>query len=117
MHMAKKLAIALALFMLAIVVWGLFFENNAITIVINGQQVTGPLKGAIGVGGMVVALIALFCAATLMVFVYAGIGIIILGSLILACVILAGFAFPFLLPLLIPLAIVWGFVALARRKS
>jgi hypothetical protein len=114
--MAKKLAIALAILMLALVVWGLFFENNATTIVINGQQVTGPLKGAIGAGGMVVALIALFCVATLSVFVFAGIGLIVLGGLILFGVILAGFAFPFLLPLLIPLAVVWGFIAIALHK-
>jgi hypothetical protein len=115
--MARKLAIVLAISMLALVLWGLFFENNATTIVINGQQVTGPLKGAIGAGGMVVALIGLFCVAILSVFVFAGLGIIILGGLILFGVILAGFAFPFLLPLLIPLAVVWGFVALARHKS
>lgn len=114
--MAKKLAIALAIFMLAFVVWGLFFENNAMTIVINGQEVTGPLKGAIGAGGMAVALIALLCAATLSVFVFAGIGIIFLGALVLGAVALAWLAFPFLLPLVIPLAIVWGFVALVSRK-
>jgi len=115
--MARKLAIVLAVLMLAFVVWGLFYENHAITIVINGQQVTGPLKGAVGAGGMVVALIALFCVATLLVFVFAGLGIMILGGFILGGVVLAGFAFPFLLPLLVPLAVVWGFVALARHKS
>jgi len=50
MLVAKKLAIALAVLMLAIVAWGLFLESNAVTIVINGQQVTGPLKGVIGAG-------------------------------------------------------------------
>jgi hypothetical protein len=115
--MARKLAIVLAILMLAVVAWGLFFENNAITIVINGQQVTGPLKGAIGAGGLVVALIALFCAATLLVFVFAGVGIIVLAGFILGGVILAGFAFPFLLPLLLPLAVVWGFIALARHQA
>jgi hypothetical protein len=115
--MARKLAIVLAITILALVVWGLFFENNATTIVINGQQVTGPLKGAIGAGGMVVALIGLFCVAILSVFIFAGLGVIILGGLILFGVILASFAFPFLLPLLIPLAVVWGFIALARHKS
>jgi hypothetical protein len=115
--MARKLAIVLAILMLAVVAWGLFFENHAITIVINGQQVTGPFKGAIGAGGLVVALIALFCAATLLVFVFAGVGIIVLAGFILGGVILAGFAFPFLLPLLLPLAVVWGFIALARHKS
>ncbi len=48
--MAKNLAIALAVLMLAIVAWGLFLESNIVTIVINGQQVAGPLKDAIGVG-------------------------------------------------------------------
>ena len=115
--MARKLAIFLAVVMLAFVVWGLFFENNAITIVVNGQQVTGPLKGAIGAGGMVVALIALFGLATLLLFVFAGLGVIVLAGFIVGGVALAGVAFPFLLPLLIPLAVVWGFVALARHKS
>jgi hypothetical protein len=113
--MPKKLAVALAVLMLAIVAWGLFLERNAVTIVINGQQVTGPLKDAIGAGGLVVALIALFCAATLLVFVFAGIGLLVLGCLVVLGLILAGLAFPFLLPVLIPLAILWGFVALTRN--
>ena len=117
MLVAKKLAIALAVLMLAIVAWGLFLESNAVTIVINGQQVTGPLKGVIGAGGLVVALIALFCAAILLVFVFAGIGVIVLGFFLLVGMILAVLAFPFLLPLLIPLAVLWGFVAITRRTS
>ena len=116
MLLAKKLAIALAVLMLAIVAWGLFLESNAVTIVINGQQVTGP-KGVIGAGGLVVALIALFCAAILLVFVFAGIGVIVLGCFVFVGMILAGLAFPFLLPLLIPLVILWGFVAITRRTS
>jgi hypothetical protein len=106
--MAKKLAIALAVLMLAIVAWGLFLESNIVTIVINGQPVTGPLKDAIGMGGLIVALIALFCAATLLVFVFAGIGVIVLGCFVIVGVIMAALSFPFLLPLLIPLAILWG---------
>jgi hypothetical protein len=117
MLMAKKLAIALAVLMLAIVAWGLLLGSNAVTIIINGQPVTGPLDGAIGAGGLVVALIALFCAAILLVFVLAGIGVIVLGFFVLLGVIMAALAFPFLLPLLIPLAILWGFVAITRRVN
>ncbi len=115
--MAKKLAVALAVLMLAIVAWGLFLESSAVTIVINGQQVTGPLKGAIGAAGLAVALIALFCAAILLAFVFAGIGVFVLGCFVLVGMILAWLAFPFLLPLLIPLAILWGFVAVTRRTN
>jgi hypothetical protein len=115
--MAKQSAIVLAVLMLAIVAWGLFLERNAVTIVINGQQVTGPLQDAIGVGGLVVALIALLCAATLLVFVFAGIGMLVLGCLVLFGMILTALAFPFLLPVLIPLAVLWGFVALTRKTN
>ena len=115
--MARKLAIALAVLMLVIVAWALFAESNAVTIVINGQEVAGPLKGAIGIGGLVVALIALVCAAILLAFVFAGIGVIVLGLVVLAGLLLALLAFPFLLPVLIPLAIVWAFVAIARRPK
>src|SRR5439155_703048 len=44
--MARNLAIALAVLMLVIVGWALLAGTNAVTIVINGQEVTGPLKGA-----------------------------------------------------------------------
>jgi hypothetical protein len=115
--MASKLAIALAVLMLVIVGWALFAESNAVTIVINGQEVTGPLKGAIGISGLVVALIALACAAILLAFVFAGIGVIVLGLVVLAGLVLAMLAFPFLLPVLIPLAIVWAFVAIVRRSK
>jgi len=113
--MAKKSAIVLVVLMLAIVAWGLFLERNAVTLIINGEQVTGPLKGAIGAAGLVVALIALFCAAILLAFVFAGIGVFVLGCFVFIGVILALLAFPFLLPLLIPLAILWMFVAISRR--
>jgi hypothetical protein len=115
--MARNLAIALAVLMLGIVGWALLAGSNAVTIVINGQEVAGPLKGAIGIGGLVVALIALGCAAILLAFVFAGIGVIVLGLIVLAGLVLAMLAFPFLLPVLIPLAIVWAFVALVRRPK
>ena len=115
--MARKLAIALAVFMLVIVGWALFAGSNAVTIVINGQEVSGPLKGAVGIGGLVVALIALGCAAILLAFVFAGIGVIVLGLVVLAGLVLAILAFPFLLPVLVPLAVVWAFVAIVRRSK
>lgn len=114
--MTKKVATALTVLMLAIVAWGLLLERHAVTIVINEQEVTGPLTDAIGAGGLLVALIALLCAATLLVFVVAGIGVLVLGCMILVVLILVGLTFPFLLPVLIPLAILWGFVAFMRNR-
>jgi hypothetical protein len=113
--MAKKVAIVLAFVMLLIVAWGLFFEAGSTRIIINGQELVGPFKGTVGAAGLVIGLIALFCAAIFLLFVFAGIGIFILGGVIVVGLILAGFAFPLLLVLLLPLAIVWVFIAITRK--
>lgn len=109
--MTKRWAIILALLMLAIVAWGLFFEGGATKIIVNGQELTGPLKGAVSAGGLIVGSIALFCAAIFLAFIFAGFGLLILGCIVFAGLVLSWFVFPFLLFLLIPLAIVWAFVA------
>jgi hypothetical protein len=111
--MTRKAAIVLALIMLGIVAWGLFVEGGAIKIVVNGEELTGPLKGAVGAAGLIIASIALFCAAIFLVFVFAGVGIFVLGAVIVAGLVLAALTVPFLLFMLVPLAIVWVFVAIA----
>jgi len=115
--MKKNFALVFAALMMALVLWGLFFENSATTIVINGQEIDGPLKGVLGAGGLVVALVALICLAILLTLAFAGTGIIILGCLIVTIGIFTAFMFPFLFPVLIPLALIWAFVALVRKKG
>ena len=115
--MAKKFAFILAILMVAVALWGLFFENNSTTILINGQEISGPFKGLISAGGMIVALIALIGLAILMAFVFVGTGMIIFGCMVVGGVIFAAFMFPFLLPLLIPLILIWLFIVVARKKD
>jgi hypothetical protein len=115
--MAKKFAVVLAILIAVVALWGLMFENNAITILINGKEVSGPLKGMIGAGGMIVALIALICLAILLALAFAGTGIFVLGCMVVGGVIFAAIMFPFLLPSLIPLTLIWAFVAVVRQKD
>jgi len=115
--MAKKAAIALAIAMLIVVAWSLLFGAGSTKIIINGRELVGPLNGTIGAAGLIIGLIALFCAAIFLLFVFAGIGIFILGGVIVAGLVLTGFAFPFLLFLLLPLAIVWAFIAITRKTG
>jgi hypothetical protein len=96
-------------------VLALFVGGNVISITVNGRQITGPFGALIGVWSFILTMVILFCVAILLVFVLAGIGLIILGCLALVGLILAAIAFPFLLPLLIPLFIVWVFCSLAYR--
>lgn len=114
--MNKNFAIAVAVLLTLLVLWGLFFENSATVIYINGQQIEGPLKGMFGAGGLVVAFIALFSLAILLALAFAGTGFIILGCMIVAAGIFSAFALPFLFPLLIPLVLIWAFAALRRKK-
>ena len=114
--MKKSFAIVIAALMVALVLWGLFFENSSTMIVINGQQIEGPLKGMLGAGGLVVTLIALISLAILLALAFAGTGIIIAGCIIVTAGIFTAFVFPFLFPILIPLALIWAFIALMRKK-
>ena len=115
--MTKALAVAFTLVLLALAGWFLLFHSGGISIVVDGQPVTGPMKGAIGIGGIVAGIVALFCAAIVLAFVFAGIGVIVLGVVVFAVMVAALVLFPFMLPLLIPLFVVWLFVAIARKPK
>jgi hypothetical protein len=114
--MIKTLGVVFVLLLLAVAAWFILFPGDSFNIVIDGQPVTGPMRGAVGVGGIVAGAIALFCAAIVMVFVVAGVGVIVVGLLVLAGLVVALIMFPFMLPLLIPLFIVWLFVAIIRKS-
>lgn len=111
----KKLALIAVLILSFVCAWGLMSSDVSITV--NGQQFHGPLETMIGGWGLIIATVAIFCAAIVMAFVLAGVGLIILGVLALIGFILLAAVFPFLLPVLIPLLIVWAFCAGARRNA
>lgn len=103
--------------MLAMVAWAFFFEAGSTRIIVNGREVAGPLKGGIGLAGLMVGLVALFCGAIFLLFVFAGIGVFVLGGLMLVGLVWAALSLPFLLVLLLPLAIVWLFIAVTRNSQ
>ena len=116
--MLRAVVIALVVLLFGLFAW-VAFQASDITIVVNGQKLTGPAKLAAEGWGVLVAAVVLFSAAILLVFVFAGAGLIILGALVLAGFLGLWITFPFLLPLLIPLLIVWLVVAAVRggRKA
>jgi hypothetical protein len=112
----KTIAIALVIGLLAWIVW-VAFQSSDIAIVVNGHKLAGAEKFAAEGWGLLVAFVALFCAAILLTFVLAGIGLVVLGALLLGALFAAWLTFPFLLPLLIPLLIVWIFIAAFRGRA
>jgi len=112
----KGIAIALVIVVLAMLAVVLL-QSSDIAIIVNGQKLVGPAKLAAEGWGVLVAIVALFCVAILLAFVFAGVGLMVLGALVLAGLLVAWLTFPFLLPLLIPLFVVWIFVAAVRRST
>jgi len=113
--MVKKLALILAILMIVFLAFSLFGLTTNVSVSINGREITGPLGTAIGLWGTILAAVILFCVAILLAFVFAGVGLVIVGCLVLVGLILIAVALPFLLPLIIPLFIVWVFCAVSRR--
>ena len=114
--MKAKQLIALVLILALICAWGVM-SSSGVAITLNGQALDGPFAVLVGGWGLIVTTVVMFCVAILLAFILAGVGLVVLGVLALVGLILVGVAFPFLLPLLIPLAIVWAFCAGARRKT
>jgi hypothetical protein len=112
----KNIAIVLVILLVGLLAWVLF-QSSDIAVIVNGHKLLGPAKLAAEGWGVLVAIVSLFCAAILLIFVFAGTGLIILGALVIAGLAAAWFAFPFMLPLLIPLFLVWLFVAAVRGSG
>ena len=115
--MSRKIAIALAVALMLLAAWGVMSESPAVKVIVDGQEIGAPWRGALGVGGVIVAFVASLCAATLLLFVFAGMWIILVGLVILAGIVFIGGISPLFLPLLIPIAVVWAFIALLRHKN
>lgn len=112
--MTRKLAIVLAVLMLGFLGWVLLGASDSVSLVINGSQIDSPFGAVTGAWGMISAVVILFCAAILLVFVFFGLALVVLGCLVLAGSILVAMTFPFLIPILIPLFVVWLFCCLMR---
>lgn len=111
----KKLALLAVLILSFVCAWGLMSSDVSITV--NGQEFHGPFATMVGGWELIITTIAIFCTAILMAFVLAGVGLVILGILALIGFFVLAAVFPFLLPVLIPLLIVWAFCAVTRRSA
>ncbi len=88
---------------------------------LNGDEIDGPLEWLFGLvfagGGLLIAAIALVVAAVVTGVVLAGVGVVLV-AVVACCVVLAlALSTPVLLPLLIPVAIVWLIVSRNRKQA
>ena len=116
---AKKLLAAAIVFVLALSLWDSVLGNN-MHINIDGDEFDGPLGALFGLvlagGGILIAAVAVTCAAVFVGVLCAGIGMVLVSALVLAAVIVLAAMSPLLLPMLIPVGLYWIFTARARRQ-
>ena len=107
----KKYAPYVILFLFAAMLWNLFDWGGDMAINLDGEQIDGPLGFMLATlftgGGMLLAIFISVITVAVLAVVFAGVGVILIGSLAIAALVLALAMSPLLLPLLIVVAIVW----------
>lgn len=101
----KVVLIALFMMLFLLVAWHLLFPLLGISIVISESLL-----------GIAIASIVLMCIATLLFFIFTGIGIIILWVGMFIWTLLAIALFPLLFPVLVPILLLMFVVGWAVRK-
>jgi hypothetical protein len=115
----KKTATFLIVFLFALLLWNVFaFGLGDMSVNIDGDEFDGPLGALLSMlfagGGTLLAVLVMAVVGVVLAVVFAGVGIILLGGLGIGAVVLALAISPLLLPLLVPLAVIWY---LCKRSS
>ncbi|NVE01573.1 hypothetical protein [Massilia sp. BJB1822] len=89
------------------------------TVSFGGDEYEGPLAALFslifGAGGLVIAAVAIVCAALFVGLLFAGLGVLMVAGLALLAVVLVAAISPFLLPLLILFGL-WYMVSRRRER-
>ncbi|MDM5179647.1 hypothetical protein PO883_20870 [Massilia sp. DJPM01] len=116
----KKYAPLLLLFLFIMVAWEAMVGPSGMSINIDGDQLHGPGAALVGVlfagGGLLIAGLVMLCVGVLLALVFAGLGVLAVGGLALGAIVLALMISPLLLPLAIPLAIIWYLASRTRKQ-
>ena len=115
----KKILPAAVIVLLAIATWHAI-DVGDMNVDIDGDRLDGPLGALAGLlfggAGLLIAAIAITCAAVFVGVLFAGLGILMVVGMTLLAVLLLAIIAPFTLPLLIPLGIVWLLMGRAKRQ-
>ena len=114
----KKTAAIIILFLFALLVWNVFTFGDSV-VNIDGEDIGGPLGALLATifagGGLLLAGVIMLFVGGVLAVVFAGVGILCIGGLALGACVLALMVSPLLLPLLVPVAIVWWLVSRSRK--
>ena len=116
----KKIAPYVILFLFALLLWDVLASSSNWTMHIDGEEFGGPLGALLALlfagGGAVIGALALVVVGVVLAVAFAGVVVIVLGALAVAAVAVALAISPLLLPLLVPVAIIWIMVSRSRKS-
>ena len=117
----KKILPYLILLLCALLLWDLLLGFGDTSFHIDGEEFDGPLGALLGLvfasGGALIGVLVTVLVAVVLAVVFAGVGLAVLGALGIAGIAVLGAMVPLLLPLLVPVAIVWYLVSRSRRNA
>ncbi|RFP10036.1 MULTISPECIES: hypothetical protein [unclassified Duganella] len=117
---AKKLVFAAFIFLLAACAWQSVF-GDGMQVNIDSDEIDGPIGFLLGTlfagGGLLIAAVAITCAAVFVGVLFAGLGILMISGMVLLAVVVAAAVSPLLLPLLIPVGIYMIFRSRSRKQQ
>jgi hypothetical protein len=104
---AKKLALILIVLLVGYIALSAISANN-------GYRLPTPVDALAGAFGIAVATIVMFFVGILLVCVFAGVGMILVGVFAMVLFVLATVTLPFMIPLLLPLLVIWLFCCILK---
>lgn len=116
----KKSAPWVILLLAMLLVSAVFMYWSGTVVDLDGDRIDGPVGALLGVlfagGGLLFAGFVMVVVGLVLAVVFAGVGVLLLGGLALGAFALAAAISPLLLPLLVPIAIIWFFVSRSRKQ-
>jgi hypothetical protein len=116
----KKSAAFVILFLFAVLAWNAFNYSGDMVFNVDGDQIDGPLGALLATlfagGGMLLAGVIMLLVGAILALVFASVGILCIAGLALGAALLALAVSPLLLPLLLPLAVIWYLVGRSRKN-
>ncbi|WP_221799525.1 hypothetical protein [Oceanobacter mangrovi] len=111
----KQIVLIGILVAVAVAIWGAI--SSDVVVIVNGHEFHGPMAGMMSSWALVVSTVIGFCLLIVLTLVFAGFGLMIIGGLMILGLAVVSMGMPFLLPLLIPLLVVWAVVALLSKPK
>jgi hypothetical protein len=116
----KKTAAFVIAFLFALLLWNVFVSSGDMVFNVDGDEFDGPLGALLAMlfagGGTLIAALVLVVVGVVLAVVFAGVGIILIGGLGIGALVLVLAISPLLLPLVLPLAVIWYLVSRSRKS-